>query len=138
MLLQDAHPQHGHCFWRKTVTRCVTLMGNSNPAGPSTGESSARAMLQLLSTAEVKMNRNLRVDDDQLLRLIKLHQGYNPAARRDSNEAWGEIEMVFLQHRSNKYGSGGSFTFLWHCAELHNLPLLQKLAFRPNHPLHLS
>lgn len=101
MLLQDAHPRHGHWFWRKTVTRCVTLMGNSNPAGPSTGESPARAMLQLLSTAEVKMNRNLRVQDDQLLRLTKLHQGYNPAARRDSSEAWGETEMVFLQHRTN-------------------------------------
>ena len=65
------------------------MMGNSNPAGPSTGESSARAMLQLSSTAEVEMSRNLRADFP-LLRLIKFHRGYNPATRSDSTEARGE------------------------------------------------
>lgn len=88
MLFQDAHPQCGHCFWRKAVTRCVTLMGNSNTAGPSTAESSARAMLQLPKAAEVETNRNLGVDFP-LLRPIKLHGGYNPAARSDSTKAWG-------------------------------------------------
>lgn len=68
-------------FWKKDVTRCVTLMGNSNPAGSST-----RALFQLPSTAAVRMKGNLRADFP-LLRLIKLHQGYNPAARNGSTEA---------------------------------------------------
>lgn len=74
-------------------------MGNSNIAGPSTRESCFR-------TAEVRMNRNLRADFS-LLRLIKLLQGYNPAARNDSTEG---IKLVLPQPDSDKMGSGGPFT----------------------------
>lgn len=70
-IFQDAEEHSVLTGFGGKLSPAVTLMGNSNSAGPSTRGSSARAMIQLC-TAEGEVNKNLRLDFP-LLRLITLH-----------------------------------------------------------------